>query len=370
MFNRSATIKRLKEIGFEVEAKMADPNLTTGQKSAYLRGAEAEAGELNKALENLDRAKQFRAGSDVNGPDALGNVDSGKRLSFKGMSAGLAGKMLADDGLGQKALAPSGAAAVGQQFVPDPVALGRVATSLLDVLPVYPHGTAEYAYLRQSVRTNNAAVVADGATKPTSVYTVARVEQSLVVIAHLSEGVPRYWLLDNTSLQAFVDAELMYGLRVAVEAKVMADINGTSGIQTQAYSTSVLQTLRKSLTKLEISGLAAAALVLHPSDWEGVELALSSTNAIEHMSLPYDPATRRLFGVPVVTSTSQAAGVSHAIARDAVGVDVDSQGIQLQWSENSNATDFQNNLIRARCEGRYGTSVFRPLGIVVGDLTP
>jgi hypothetical protein len=39
------------------------------------------------------------------------------------------------------------------------VALGQVAKSLLDVLPVKAHTTAEYAYLRQTTRTNNAAVV-------------------------------------------------------------------------------------------------------------------------------------------------------------------------------------------------------------------
>ena len=73
---------------------------------------------------------------------------------------------------------------------PDPVALGQVAQSLLDVLPAKAHTTPEYAYLRQTVRTNNAAVVAEGAVKPTSVYTVVRIEDSLVVIAHLSEGDP------------------------------------------------------------------------------------------------------------------------------------------------------------------------------------
>jgi hypothetical protein len=44
--------------------------------------------------------------------------------------------------------------------------------------------------------------------------------------------------------------ELEYGLQTAVEAKVLADVNGTSGIQTQAYATSVLATLRKGITKL------------------------------------------------------------------------------------------------------------------------
>jgi hypothetical protein len=73
--------------------------------------------------------------------------------------------------------------------------------------------------------------------------------------------------------------------------------------------------------------------VLHPTDWESVELALSSTNAVEHLSLPYDPATR-----PVVATVSEIAGVGHVLAQDAVVVDVDTIGIGVQWSESSNST--------------------------------
>ena len=148
----------------------------------------------------------------------------------------------------------------------------------------------------------------------------------------------------------------------------MTDVNATSGIQVQAYATSVLTTLRKGLTKLETAGYTAVALVPHPTDWEGVELALSSTNAVEHLSLPYDPASRRLFGVPVVATVSEAAGVGHVLAVDAVAVDTDTQCVGVQWSETSNTDDFAKNLIRARCEGRFGTSVFSPLGVVSCDL--
>ena len=125
----------------------------------------------------------------------------------------------------------------------------------------------------------------------------------------------------------------------------------------------------KSLTKLEVSGYTPASLVIPPTDWEGVELALSSQNAIEHLSLPYDPASRRLYGVPVVVSNAQAAGVGHAVAIDAVGLDSDNQGISVTWSETSNADDWSKNLIRARCEGRLATSVYSPLGVVSADLT-
>jgi hypothetical protein len=117
------------------------------------------------------------------------------------------------------------------------------------------------------------------------------------------------------------------------------------------------------------SSTTTGFLLLNPTDWEGVELALSSTNAVEHMSLPYDAASRRLFGVPVVTSNAQAAGVSHAVGKDAIALDTDTHGVQIQWSENSNADDFSKNLVRARTELRAATSVYSPLAVVVGDLT-
>ncbi len=70
-----------------------------------------------------------------------------------------------------------------------------------------------------------------------------------------------------------------------------------------------------------------------------MKLALASSNAIEHLSLPYDAATRRLFGVPVVATVSEAAGVGHMLATDAVLVDADTQGVCVQWSEFSNQDD-------------------------------
>ena len=90
--------------------------------------------------------------------------DSGKRLTFGVKSASdLAAKIMPEGTLGTKALAPSGSVVVAQEFRPDPIALGKPAHSLLDVLPVQAHDTPQFAYLRQSVRTNNADVVAEGA---------------------------------------------------------------------------------------------------------------------------------------------------------------------------------------------------------------
>jgi hypothetical protein len=46
------------------------------------------------------------------------------------------------------------------------------------------------------------------------------------------------------------------------------------------------------------------------------------------MGLPYDPASRRLFGVPVVTTNAQASsGVGHVLATGAVALDTDTRGV-------------------------------------------
>jgi hypothetical protein len=68
---------------------------------------------------------------------------------------------------------------------------------------------------------------------------------------------------------------------------------------------------------------------------------------VEHLSPPYDPGSRRLFGVPIVATVSQAAGVGHVPVLDAVALDADKLGVGVQWSETSNTDDFARNLIRA-----------------------
>ena len=75
----------------------------------------------------------------------------------------------------------------------------------------------------------------------------------------------------------------------------------------------------------------------------------------------------RLFGVPVVPPSRRPLEwvTSWPPTRSSW---TPTLGIGVQWSESSNADDFSKNLIRARCEGRFGTSVLSPLGIVSCDL--
>ena len=335
-----------------------------------MNAALAEAKKHNETLAADERHRGIMSQLDAQAASSGGLFGDGRRLAFgKAMSSDAADKSMPPDTYGAKAVAPSGSVVVPQGFTPDPVKLGQPPTSLLSVLPVTVQTSPVFSWLKQTVRTNLAAVVPEGQTKPTSVYSVVLVEDSLDVVAHLSEAVPRFWMADSPALQGWLSSELAYGLALAVEAKAIAEIAGTSGIQSNSYSTSVLATLRKSVTKLEANGYPPATFVLHPNDWEAIELALLSTSAVEFQGWPFDAQRRTLWSLAVTVTNAQTAGVAHTLAAGAVGLNTDSQGVQIAWSETSNADDWSKNMIRARCEGRYATSVFQPLGVVQSDLT-
>ncbi|BBY60222.1 phage major capsid protein [Mycolicibacterium sarraceniae] len=331
----------------DIDAKMA--------RIEELRGIIAEAEKSAATLAALDA---MAGGRNIDGNAEF--LSFGKSFGTKAVD-----KLMP---IGQKSLAANSSVFVDVELTPTPIPMGRPATSLLDLLPAIRHSQPAYSYIRQTVRTNNAAVVAPGAVKPTSTYTIDKIDGALSVIAHMSEPVHRYWFEDAASLRPFMQEELAYGIGLAVEAKVLADIHATSGLQTQAFDTSALATLRKSITKLETFGYKPAAAVVHPNDWESIELALTTTTAVEYRGLPYDPVARRLFGVPIVVANVQAAGTADVISTGAVAVDTDSLGVLVQWTETSNADDFSKNLVRARMEGRFGTSVFTPMGVVKATL--
>ena len=113
-----------------------------------------------------------------------------------------------------------------------------------------------------------------------------------------------------------------------------ADVNATSGIQTQAYATSVLATLRKGLTKLGIFGYAASSIVLNPGGLRGRRAgAVDHQRGRDPRSAVRPGGSRQLFGLPIVVTVAQAAGKGHVLAADAVAVDTDTEGVGVAASE-------------------------------------
>ncbi|WP_370180419.1 phage major capsid protein [Rhodococcus wratislaviensis] len=356
--------------------KAAGGGAALGDEAGAVTTALTEASTALDGLDTklkaaVDSAATLRKFDDTAGHGRGGALDTGVRLNLKSAATtrAIVSKMAGSDPL-TKAVAASGDAIVGIPLDNTIYEIGKVGTSALDVLPVHSRPPV-YGYLRQTTRTNNAAPVAVGAVKPTSVYGVTNIEGRLQVIAHLSEPVDSYWLEDNSSLNAFVTTELQYGLQLAVEAQVIGGsgtgtnlrgILNTSGIQSVPFFTDATATVRRALTAIETVGHRATSIILHPTDWEGIELSRRQDGTPDlGSSLPVDRADTRLWGLNVAVSAAVPVGTGVLFDPTALAVAVD-KGVRVQWSE-SVGDDFSRNQLRARCEGRFGVDVYKPLGI-------
>jgi HK97 family phage major capsid protein len=272
---------------------------------------------------------------------------------------------------GVKALSTGGidVPQVVESVVTKPVEPARVLDLLINRRPLEGN---EFEYLRQTVRTNNAAPVADGGTKPTSVYTFEDESDRARVFAHLSEAIPLRYLADHDELANVLQTQMAEDLFLAIEEDALIG-DGTgehftglatvAGVQAQAYATDVLTTLRKARTKLTTSGETPTAWVLNHADLEAIDLTREDGATGGFM----DGIEDKIFGnLPRIGSSVVPAGVAYLgdwnqarlYVREGGRLDADVSG-----------TLFEKNQVKLRYEGRFGFAVLRPNAFVEIDLT-
>lgn len=355
----AAGIKAREDAGHALDlAKSMDAEL----KARPGRRAEAGAGEV--------RSYDATAGT-IGGPVA--GAKSGRtRLTAEGLrEAASAAVTTGFTAGGQKALSLTDATAVAV-VAPGLKPLGR-PTSVLDVVELQATATPTFKFLRQASRTNRAAVVAKGAVKPQSDYGIDTVARELQIIAHLSDGIAEYDLSDVADLTTFLQAELEYGLRLAVESELfngtgaageLHGLAGESGVQLQPFVSDILTTTRKALTAIESLGYTGGVFVVSPTVLEEIDLAVTGgSGEFQNVRAPFNRAEYRLWGVPIVPSTQLPAGAAYLLGAESVLVYSDpGAAIRVQWDRVND--DFTRNQIRARVEGRFEVAVTRPEAIV------
>lgn len=280
-------------------------------------------------------------------------------------------------------LSPTGSVAVPAMSSTIVTTSDPVST-MLSLIPREIIETDGYSYLREDTRTHEAAPVAVKGTKPTSVYELTKVDDTVETIAHLSEQIPRQYLADMALLGRYLDSTLREGLRLELEYQVLQGdgnspnlkgILSTPGIMVQAFDTDGISSCRRAITLLELASIVPGGFVLNPSDWETMELLTDEGSAYKlgnqgnSNQLPLDRAKRRLWGLPVALSVGCPAGTG--ILADFSGSTYmwERESATVDWSENiydsaAGVTDFVRNLIRFRAEMRAGFAVLRPVGVV------
>ncbi|WP_375003718.1 phage major capsid protein [Aeromicrobium sp. CTD01-1L150] len=275
-------------------------------------------------------------------------------------------------GMGVKALL------TGEISTPSAVevsALPAVPARLLDLVPREGLDEHTFAYLRQTTRTNNADVVADNATKPTSVFTFEEIEDRARVIAHLSEPFPIRYATDHTSMVQVLESQMEAGIFEALEDQIVngdgtgenfTGLLNTSGISQVPYATDAITTLRKARTAQELKGERVTAVAMHPSDIEALDL-LREDGSTGGFLLDTD-AYERIFGKGVTGVPSVAVPVGQAIAGDWSTVRLRIREAASTLAATQAGDLFDKNQMKLRTEGRYGFQAFRPQALAVVDL--
>lgn len=269
---------------------------------------------------------------------------------------------------GVKSFITAGTATVATT-VGGPIADPRRARFLSDLIPSENAPGGHFSYLRQTVRTNNAAVVAASALKPTSVYSLLRVDDTTKVVAHMTEPIVRQDLDDSAVLRQFLNDELKLGLDLVTDARIVAAIIAAGPLVEGDIGTT-LDTTRRSLTRLQEREIDPSAFLLAPRDWEQIEGEAQATFAANANMAPATDAVRRtLHGIPVFLSNAVPENTGY-LGDFRTSAKVYTTGpTTIDWSEGHfdsvvGATDFERNLVRFRAERRIEVAILRTFAFV------
>lgn len=270
-----------------------------------------------------------------------------------------------------KALLEIGSTAVESPLMAEPIADPRQAKFVYELLPSSEAEGGSFGYLRQTVRTNNAAEVATGTLKPVSTFTLERVNDTVKVFAHVTEAIDRFLLEDAPNLRQFLDSELRFGLAKALDTHVVTEI--TAAASNPSGGTFDLAAIRAAITDLQVLDLAPDAIVMTPSDWATIEAEASTEFASnDNLSAANDAYARRLYGVSVVVTNSAFAG--EAIVGDFRGSGrifrTGSASVTIHDSQPRNVSgtdyaDYRLNQLVFRAELRAEVAIWRPAGFII-----
>jgi HK97 family phage major capsid protein len=240
--------------------------------------------------------------------------------------------------------------------------------------------TVEYA--REGSHTNNAAVIAEatatsGSTgsKPESAMALSVVTEAVKNIAHWIPASRRS-IADAGQIASLINSYLIYGLDEEEEDQIVAGngvgenftgILNTSGVQTQAFDTSLIKTTRLARTLVKTVGrTGATAFLMHPNDWEDFDLLKDGEDRY-YFGGPTVMGNPKLWGLPVVESEAVTEGTA-LVGNFKMAMLWDRQQAQILMSD-SHSDFFTRNLIAILAEKRAAFGVLRPKAFVSIDLT-
>jgi hypothetical protein len=323
----------------------------------------------------------------LGGPGAPRSGGMGNGIPYPAGAGGLGGAYSWGQAFIEARQARSGGIAFGAQLletgstavtVPlrsEPIVDPRRARFIFELLAEQPAPNGQYAYMQQTLRELNAAVVEPGARKPQSIFRMEKVPDHTKVIAHVTEPIDRFNIEDAPMLRTFIDGELALGVNLALDKLVVEALLLAA---TPGEATLDLSGIRTAITSLQLLELEASAIAINPTDWQSVEEEATTFVTSDRVQNATDALARRLYGVPVVVSTGIAAGqaivgdfsASQPASADlyvtgGVRIDVSDSIYMADAGDGNPGTTFEQNSLVFRGERRANIAIGRPAGFIL-----
>jgi hypothetical protein len=255
--------------------------------------------------------------------------------------------------------------------------------------------TANLLYgIREVGFTNRAAVVPErtaadgtaatgGATdvyglKPRSDLQLVPVTYPLATLAHLMY-VHRQTLADEPRMRGIIDRDLLDGIKMVEDDQILygdgvgdnlTGLVNTPGIQTYTGLAADPRTaqIRRAITRVTLAYFQPTGIVLHPLDWEDLELERDNTGAYRLAVNIAIGAQKTMWRLNVVDTPAINEGQSLLGAFGFGAKLYDREQVNISVST-ENRDMFERNAVTLRCEERLGLVVDRPESFALLSLT-
>ena len=265
---------------------------------------------------------------------------------------------------------PAGAVGFASTYDKNVVEAARVQLVVRDLFAAENISGSTLVYLVEGAMQGTPAVTAEGAEKPQIHFAdpTPKTVSLAKVACHIKESDE--YINDYPFLASAINGRLLYELGLVEQNKLVTDLIGTSGIQTDSTTWKAASTatdiadliLKAAMDVQDGSGFAADGIMMNPADWYSLRIAKASGTG-EYFGGGFFGAQNvpNLWGIPVCVTTSIAAGKIMVGAFKTCGSVVQNGGVSVE-AVNTNEDDFVKNLMTIRAEERLALAVRRPAG--------
>ena len=262
---------------------------------------------------------------------------------------------------------PAGAVDFATTFDKNVVTAARTPLVVRDLFGAETISGSTLVYLVEGAIQGAPAVTAEGAKKPQVHFAdpTAKTVSLAKVAAFIRESDE--YINDYPFLASAINGRLLYELGLIEQGKLVTDLLATSGIQTGTYASTGTATdiadaiLQAAMDVQASTGFAADAIAMNPADWYILRVGKDGDDRYYGGGYFGDQSIPNLWGIPVCTSASIAAGTIAVGAFKTCGSVVQNGGVSVE-ATNTNEDDFVKNLMTIRAEERLVLAVRRPAG--------